>query len=278
MFKLLRANLSRLKKDKVFWAALFIMALETVAILHNSRKAAEMVRDGYQGYEFLDKIYLNPAPLIGIFFAVIISLYLGREYGDGTMRNKLIVGHTRTEIYVANLLTCFLISTAFTAVWLIGGLSGFYYLKEWGLSPLWTVLYILMILFFNFALAAIFNLIGMLVTNKAATAVITILLFLFLLVGASVIYNKLSQPEMTSDIEVTSEGMQMRDPKPNPAYVDGMKRKVYEKVLRILPTGQSILIANEEMTEAVFPIASSAVLILVVSGTGIVLFKRKDLK
>lgn len=278
MFKLLRANLVRLKKDKVFWIALLVMAAEVFAILHNCRRAVEMMKEGYQGYEFLDKLYFNPAPLTGFFFAIIISLYLGREYGDGTLRNKIIAGHTRVDVYLANLFTSFLISASFLGVWLIGGLSGFYYLKAWQLSASWTVLYLLIIFLLNFVLASIFTLIGMLVTNKAATAVVTILAFLVLLVSSTVIYNKLSQPEKVDGIEVTSEGMQMHEPEPNPYYIGGMKRKVYEKVLRILPTGQAVLVSNEEITEAVFPIVSSLVLILIFNGTGIVLFQRKDLK
>ena len=278
MFKLLRANLFRLKKDKVFWIALLVMLAEVFAILHNCRRAVGMMKEGYQGYEFLDKIYFNPAPLIAFFFAIIISLYLGREYGDGTLRNKIIAGHTRAAVYLANLFTSFLISASFLAVWLVGGLAGLYYLKAWRLSVSWTVLYILIILLLNFALASIFTLIGMLVTNKAATAVVTILTFLALLVSSTVIYNKLSQPEMVSGVEMTVEGMKMHDPEPNPFYIGGTKRKVYEKVLRILPTGQAVLVSNEEITEAVLPIAASVVLILLVSGSGIALFQRKDLK
>lgn len=279
MFNLLRANLTRLKKDKVFWAALLVMlAYSVIAALNNGRQAVQMMKSGYQDCEFLDKLYFSLAPMVGIFFAVVISLYLGKEYGDGTLRNKVIVGHTRMEIYTANLLTSFLTAASFVVVWFIGGLAGRVYLKEWQMSPSWTVLYIVMILLLNFVLAAIFTMIGMLATNKAATAVLTILLFLFLVVGASMLYNKLSQPETINGLEMTAEGMQWGEPQDNPSYVDGTKRVLYEKILRLLPTGQAILITNQEITEAVFPIVSSAVLLLLLSGGGIILFKKKDLK
>ncbi len=276
MFNLLRANLVRLKKDKVFWVALiFMLAYSVFAVLSNGRQAVQMQ---YQDYEFLDNLYFDLTPMVGIFFAIIISLYLGKEYGDGTLRNKIIVGHSRVNIYMANLLTSFLISFSFVAVWLIGGLAGRIYMKEWQMSLSWTLLYVLMVLLLNFVLAAIFTLIGMLATNKAATAIITILLFFLLLLGSLRIYSSLGEPETINDIVVTAEGMQWGEPEENPFYISGTKRVIYEKALRILPTGQAILITNREITEAVFPIVSSGALLLIVSGTGIVLFKRKDLK
>ena len=32
--------------------------------------------------------------------------FIGTEYSDGTIRNKIVVGHSRSTIYLANLLTC----------------------------------------------------------------------------------------------------------------------------------------------------------------------------
>ena len=46
----------------------------------------------------LDHFYFAGMPFIGIFIAAFIGLLLGTEYSDGTMRNKLIVGHTRTNV------------------------------------------------------------------------------------------------------------------------------------------------------------------------------------
>ena len=45
------------------------------------------------------------AMLIGVLSAIFCSLFLGVEYGDGTMRNKIIAGHKRTDIYLSNLIT-----------------------------------------------------------------------------------------------------------------------------------------------------------------------------
>ena len=44
--------------------------------------------------------------LPGIVMAAFCSMFIGTEFSDGTMRNKLIVGHRRREIYFTNFLTC----------------------------------------------------------------------------------------------------------------------------------------------------------------------------
>lgn len=41
--------------------------------------------------------------VIGAFSAVCVSQFIGVEYSCGTIRNKLVTGHTRTEIYLAQL-------------------------------------------------------------------------------------------------------------------------------------------------------------------------------
>ena len=38
--------------------------------------------------------------------AVFIGVFVGTEYSDGTLRNKLIIGHSRSSIYISNLIVC----------------------------------------------------------------------------------------------------------------------------------------------------------------------------
>lgn len=45
-------------------------------------------------------------------------MFIGTEFSDGTMRNKLIVGHRRREIYFTNFLTCALSGIFFNLVYL----------------------------------------------------------------------------------------------------------------------------------------------------------------
>lgn len=279
MNKLFSANLSRLTKSKLFWLELFIVLFVSVTfMLNNVRQAADMQKSGYQELNYIDTCYFNLAPILGIFFAVFISMFLGTEYSDGTIRNKIIIGHTRTNIYLANLLICIVAFFAFTAVWLIGGLVGLPFFPKWQMSCSWVFLYILISLLFSVALSAIFTFIGMLSSGKAATAIISLLLILGMLVFASVIYNALMEPEMSSGAVFTSQGIQMSEPEPNPYYIKGIQRTVYELLLTILPTGQGILMANLEITRPILQIVSSILITLVVTILGIMIFRKKDLK
>jgi hypothetical protein len=64
----------------------------------------------------------------------------------------------------------------------------------------------------------------------------------------------------------------------NPAYIAGTMRVVYRAILNILPTGQQIWIADEIVTQPVLMGLCSLLVIVVCSGIGLLLFRKKDLK
>ena len=45
-------------------------------------------------------------PVPSLIAAPMLSIHLGTDYSDNTLRNKLITGHTRTSVYLADLLAC----------------------------------------------------------------------------------------------------------------------------------------------------------------------------
>ena len=175
MRKLLRANLSRLFQYRVFRiGTILMMILAAGTMLYNISYAIRLQENHTEYYDVfhcLDVQYLNILPLAGIFFAIIISLFLGTEYSDGTIRNKFTVGHSRTAVYMANLLTCIVASFTIVAALFLGGLIGLIQYTEWKMSVSMTIWYILVMLFVCIAFSAIFTLIGMLSANKAATMV-----------------------------------------------------------------------------------------------------------
>lgn len=277
MRKLLSANFARLRKDKVFWICIIaILLISGGNMLNGCRQAIIMKQDGY--IVGLDNYYFNLAPVPGLFQAVFISLFLGTEYSDGSIRNKLIVGHTRSDIYLANAVVCFTAGLCFLAAFLIGGLVGIPFLGAWKIGPQKVIVLILVALFFSTALTSIFTILGALSANKAVTAVTAILLWLGLLILASMVYNRLCEPETISGVMITAAGMQMSDPSPNPNYVSGTFRTFLEWLVNALPTGQAILTANLEIARPVQNILCSAVITLCTTVGGIFAFRKKDLK
>ena len=277
MRNVLSANFARLFKDRVFCATLAAMLLcAVVTMLSGCRQAAVNAGSGYS--YTLDSYYFGLAPTLGLFCAVFTSLFLGTEYSDGTLRNKIMVGHSRASVYLANLAVCFAATLCFAAVWLMGGLVGIPFLGLWKIGITGLAAYSALIFCFSAALSAIFTFVGMNLQSRSASAVLSLLLFLALLVGASMVYARLCQPEMTSGVVITSEGMQMAEPAPNPEYLGGNLRRAYEGLLNFLPTGQGILMANLEVARPLYMLASSALISVGMTLLGVCMFQKKDLK
>lgn len=276
MNRLLGANFSRLWRSKIFWIEIIVMLIYAIVFILNGCRQAmgDMAEYNYA----LDNYYFNFALSIGVFCMLLISLFTGTEYGDGTLRNKLIVGHTRTCIYLSNLVTNFSASFLIMSVWLIGAMIGVPVLGFWEMGYKQLMLYLAIITLFVAVFSAMFTFIAMLTSNKTMTVVITVIIFFGLLLFSSMIYGALEQPEMTSGVIVTVEGIQVTEPAPNPKYVSGTLRKVYEFILDASPCGQSMQIEMLEVVRPVRMMIASAIITVIVTIGGIALFKKKDIK
>lgn len=101
----LQANLFRLLRSWVFWGTMLVMMGGALAICigayHN------MVLYNEPGYlEPLDKTLFRAEQVLGITAAIVVSLFVGTEYSGGTIRNKLVVGKSRTAVYLTGYLAC----------------------------------------------------------------------------------------------------------------------------------------------------------------------------
>lgn len=278
MRKLMSANLARLRRDRILGLALLSMLVcSVVNMLNGCRQATQdMSEFSYR----LEHYYFAGMPMMGLFIAVFVSLFVGTEYGDGTMRNKLIVGHTRGSVYLANLITGSIASLAMLLVWFVGGLVGVPTLGMWqmGEGGMVVAVYLLTAVLMTCALCAIFILAAMLTTNRAMSAVVCILLWIALLFVGSYFYNALCEPEMYEGIVITAEGMQLGEPTPNPRYISGAKRLMYEFVSDFFPTSQGIALQDLAAERPVRMMLCSAVIFFNCTALGMALFTRKDLK
>jgi len=215
---------------------------------------------------------------IGLFAAVFTTLYLSIEYSGGVMRNKIIAGHTRKNIYLSNLTLSFLASIFMTFMGLLGGLVGIPTFGVWKISGFSIFCYMLILILFLLAFCAIFTFISMLLPNKSVGAVVTILTFFGLLLMASIMMNKLDQPEMISDTILTMDGIQFSDPVPNPKYVGGKIRDLLDFAIDLLPAGQGARLSINEVHHPVRMLLSSAFISVFATILGIFFFEKKDLK
>lgn len=281
MNKLLRANFTRLRKNKVFWGCMIFMfadALNTVISQYISFKR----HGGEKADYFSESLALGQTVAVSIIAAIFIGLFIGTEYSSGTMRNKLVIGHSRAAIYFANLAVCVaaavLIHTAYVVTMLLGGLIMFgnFFTQTGTLIKLFAVSLIVVTAF-----AAMLLPMSTLIPSKSAGVTTTIMTSFVLMMLAMVINSGLNEPEVYEAYTmIDASGVEISEPEmKNPFYVSGVQRKVYEALYDILPTCQAARIQLDDMPEnpAVVPLWSSAVIILT-TACGAVFFKRKDLK
>lgn len=140
------------------------------------------------------------------------------------------------------------------------------------------ILAIIISAFFTASTASFTTMICMVCSKRSVSAVLSILIVLALLILASTMYNALFEPEMTNEMQMTINGIEFTEPQPNPLYVGGVRRQIYEFLVQFLPTGQGILVACEEVTQPVMNIIYSALSVIIVNVFGVFAFRKKDIK
>ena len=272
MSRLLTANFTRLKKDKIFWMGMaFMFAAGVFGVI------MKVFNDPMATADQLAFIF---PVFIGIVSAAFCSLYIGTEYSDGTIRNKLIVGHTRTAVYMSNFMTCS-VAGIFMCLSYIAAVAAFG-LPWLGLSDMsMGAIAVLMIaaLIMVIATTSILTLLCMQNQNKAISAVVCILIIIALLVVATMINARLDAPQYYDSYVLTdSLGNSATEKVLNPQYLTGTKREVYQFFLDFLPTGQAVEISMQATPHLWRLPLYSLFITLVSTACGVLCLRKKDLK
>lgn len=271
MRKLLHAGIFRLRKSRLLLLCMAAAFAVSSLFLMQMGGSEESVWT-------LDEALLQVLPFLPVLYAAFTGLFLGMEYQDGTMRNKIVAGHSRSAVYLSQLLTAMMGCLAILLAWALSAAVGALRLG-WFAAP-WTELLLrgAVILMTMAATAAILTLPAMLIANRAVSGVTTILAVFALLLLSSYLYNALCEPEMLSAAVMTETGYEVGEPMANPNYIRGTLRAVYQFLSEALPSGQTILLANQELTHPGLSLCASLCITLLTAGVGIAAFRRKDLK
>lgn len=274
MNRLLRAGFGRFKKSKIYACCLGVILLYCAFICVSQYKT--MIK--YEVEFGLDAVIFTFMPLVGIAASVFVSMFVGTEYSDGTIRNKLIVGMSRTSIYLSNLIIC-----------VIGGLimitAAYFFSVAVGL-PLFgppdlplqkLLLFAVTGIVAGIAYISVFHMVTMLNSSKTNAAVLCILIAFGLLFVAAGVYSSLSQPEYTEEM-IRKNGEMVLETVKNPNYLTGIKREIYQHVIDFLPSGQVMQITSMNVLHPVRMILYSVFIIIVSNFTGVCLFRKKDIK
>lgn len=276
MSRLLSADFYRLKKDLVFWiTVLATLALSIFKLIDSVLFNSNNPEDSFT----LNQCMFEVFPFASLCYAAFVALFIGKEYSEGTLRNKLVVGHARRNIYISNYITCLAGTLFIYAVLIIVGLMGVFFIGKWQGNISDMIISIIMGAFITASITALLTTLSMLNSNRAINGVVAIVVSLLLMIVASIIYNGLCEPEYTREfISMSMDSVEYGPEIPNPVYVSGVQRTVYEFLLQFMPQGQSILIANNEVTNPVLNIIYCIICTVVMNEAGIFAFKKKDLK
>ena len=274
MNNLLISNFKRLIKDKVLWLSIFIFIIMSCIMCFKQHQV------GLNNNEPIpvENVLFWGEMLIGIVIAVFTSLYVGKDYSDGTIRNKLIIGHSRVNIYVANLITCIIAGIIINLAYIIPCLIfSLFWFSHCYLSISEIIYLGIDIIFMIISFSSIFNLIAMLFSNKTNGTVISILLAFFLFFIAAGVFSSLIQPKYVDNQIVTENELKTKRVE-NPNYLSGTKRKVYEILLDTIPSGQAMQYTIVKLDKVKSLYLNSSFIILFFNIIGLVSFCKKDLK
>ncbi|MDO4491914.1 MAG: hypothetical protein Q4B85_12680 [Lachnospiraceae bacterium] len=279
MTNLIRSAFSRLFKARVFWnATLFCAGLGLFEIMTTYLDCKNGYADTY-----IDCGLFAIAPIALFPLAALVTLFVGCEFSDGAIRNKIVVGRKRCHIYLANLLVSVAAGWGLILVWSLCYLIPGLLLMEME-SSLTQILTLYGMLLCEMAVfAALYNFLTMLLGNKATAAVVCILLTIVMLFHGLVVNNRLEEPEYYSmGYVVREDGSVEYDGEmiPNPNYLPkGSPARKRNEILRdFTPGGVIVQIADLREEHAVKSCLYGAGWFVALTGAGILLFRRKDLK
>ena len=275
MRNLLHANFSRIWRNKVFWGELLLLfgaGVWSVSMMYRER-----AQYGW-GHPFDEQLFFF-AILVGCFLSVFCSLFFGTEYSDGTIRNKLIVGHTRSAIYCSGLLSCIAESLLTACAFLVPYCTLGAFLTD---APAKTtgqiLLHVCISVFLLAAFASLYFMLTMLIEKRSVAAVFCILFFFGMLLVASVTKARLDEPEMVTGYSLTINGFEQTAPEPNPRYLQPLARAIFQFFFDLLPTGQMLQLTFFSVLHPLRLMLCSAAICAATTGFGLFFFGKKDLK
>ena len=221
--------------------------------------------------------YVTIAPILT---SALTALFIGNDYSSGTLRNKLIAGHRRWNIYLANFIICCCAGLILCLAFVIPhGVLGILLGGQIQSTSANLLMYGGLSLALIITFTALFTLIAMLCQNKSHTVAGCILLAFVLIFLGVYITSALNEPEYFAGYSFTENGVTVEEAEErNPNYIGGTKRKVYEFMQDFTPGGQVLQISDMDAEKPAMLALYDGIILLAATGFGMVIFRRKDLK
>lgn len=263
MRNLIYVNMMRLKKSRIFCAGMIVSMVYAAFLLFMNFQ--EMAYSPETVISQLNWYFFSTLPVASAFCSVFSGMFFGTEYSDGTIRNKLMVGHTRKEIYCANLIAVFLANVfvyfAGCFVTVIIGIPMFGW--SFAYSPVQLALRMFSGILMLGAYAGIFTLLSMLIDSKAVSAAGCMVFYAILFIGSPFL-----QTAVFSYYEIV----------PWNHVPDKSIQPLLEFLYDFLPSGQVIQISGGITLHPLRLPMYSILCIALTTVCGMTAFAKKDLK
>ncbi len=302
MSRLLRANFTCLWKSFIFRLCMISSAglgvLLTLIQYADIKKNAEIYAQLDESFQTADDLIFSGGIYILFIAAIFVGVFVGTEYSDGTIRNKIITGHSRCRIYLANTLVCTLATVLMNLSFILATLV----MGDTILTPshFSTREILLCSLSSTAAMAAattVYLLFAMLIQSKAIASVCALMTALVLLFTSFAVRDMLGMPEYyymihesdeSDEIQESDESDEIPDENDeiqksgkrykNPRYPTDMKREIYKFLDDFLPSGQMLQLLENNLKNPRKAAACSLFILVTGTGAGILIFRRKNIK
>lgn len=281
MLKLLHANFYRLRKNKVFIGIIIITIIASCVILFNTYQG-NITNEKYNMQKTpIDRTYTIYINVISFLIAVFVSIFVGSDYDNGTIRNKIIVGHSRKNIYLSNLIVSIVVGLVLEIIYLtIISIVGIPLIGKIQMNILDFLYIILDMIFLIIVFSSIFNFISMLCSNVTLSTVGSLLLILIMYVfcmsisGIAYSTKELKIQDFDENGNLVTKYLEDKN------YPGDFNKNLCKTIINILPTGQAMELSevNIDINEIkIYPLYSLGV-ILIINILGIYMFNKKELK
>ena len=212
----------------------------------------------------LSRVIFLPMSFYGVTVAALVSLFVGEDFSDGFIRNKIIAGRSRFSVFASNLVVCWLACvTIYLTTILFTTISGSF-LFEHDIAPAKFFQHLMLGIGMCLAYGSIYCTITMLCGNKTTAAVLCMGVAFVLLFAGLHTNLIMVQPEYKNGTF-------------NPSYVDGFFKTVYAVLHDLNPTGQAAQLSTMDIFHPVRFFFCDLAWILP-TGAGVVLFTRKNIQ
>lgn len=258
MGKLIRASFFRLWRSRTFW--LYIISMIAFATAFMAMQAFAM------DYTVpLSRVIFLPLSMYGIVSAAFVSVFVGTDFSDGIVRNKLLAGNRRKDFVIScvvvscvSCISVYMITSLFTLA--VGKL-----IFENNVAAEVFIFYFLLGIGISGAVGCLFCVITLSCGSKT-NAVIWCMGIAFGLLFLCLYTNQqLVQTEF-------------RDGLPNPHYISGVRRMVYAFLHDLNPYGQMAQLTVWKVWNPTQAVICNLMWIVVGTLAGCAVFRRKDIR